>query len=460
MTLRIGSLFSGAGGLDLAVEQVFGGETIWQSEVDPAASKVLATHWPGVPNLGDITTINWTWVEPADILCGGFPCQDVSVAAVDRRRGLAPGTRSNLWANFALAIAALQPPVVIIENVRGLLSAKAHRAMESAGPTMGDGPNRPVLRAAGAVLGDLADIGYDAQWATISAASVGSCHGRDRVVIVAHPQDSHSPLGSIAASTYEGFQPAAVDATAEGIAGNTHAPAGGYGPKLLPTPTTQDSANCAGPAQHRRNSLPLNVVATLLPTPGSSDGNGGRRRSQAALDDAGKHQTNLTDIGRLLPTPRARDGSGAGGNPQGGPSLPTSLLPTPSASDGVGGGPNDPIHRLKKGHQIQLIDLGMHPGSSELWGRYTMAIQRWEKMTRSAPAPTLPSARGKYGAALNPAFSEWMMGWPEGWVTAVPGVSRTDALRIIGNGVCPQQAVAAIRELLGVALLPNVTGGA
>lgn len=73
-------MFSGAGGLDLAVEAVFGGRTVWHCEQDPAASKVLAYRWPGVPNLGDITAVDWSRVEPVDVLCGGFPCQDVSAA--------------------------------------------------------------------------------------------------------------------------------------------------------------------------------------------------------------------------------------------------------------------------------------------------------------------------------------------------------------------------------------------
>lgn len=180
--LRIGSLFSGAGGLDMAVEAVFGGETVWHSEINRPASKVLAYHWPHIPNLGDITAVNWSDVPAIDILCGGFPCQDVSAAG--RRAGLATNTRSGLWAVMATAIAALRPQIVVIENVRGLLSAQAHRTMESAEPTVGDRPDRPVLRAIGAVVGDLADLGYVGGYATVSAGSVGAPHRRDRVFIL------------------------------------------------------------------------------------------------------------------------------------------------------------------------------------------------------------------------------------------------------------------------------------
>ncbi|ABQ86138.1 hypothetical protein PBI_TWEETY_69 [Mycobacterium phage Tweety] len=183
--MKIGSLFSGAGGLDIAVEQFFGARTVWHCELNPAAAKVLAHRWPGVPNLGDITAVDWSTVEPVDILAGGFPCQDVSAAG--RRAGIAEGTRSGLWTLFAEAINQLRPGVVVIENVRGLLSAKAYRAMESAETTVGDGSGGPVIRALGAVLGDLADIGYDAQWVTVAASAVGAPHRRERVFILAHP---------------------------------------------------------------------------------------------------------------------------------------------------------------------------------------------------------------------------------------------------------------------------------
>ena len=123
--LKIGSLFSGYGGLDLAVEHVFNADTVWFSELNEPVARVFAHHWPDAPNLGDITRISWSQVEPVDILIGGFPCQDVST--VGKRAGLAPGTRSGLWAHIAVAIDALQPERVVIENVRGLLSSPAIR---------------------------------------------------------------------------------------------------------------------------------------------------------------------------------------------------------------------------------------------------------------------------------------------------------------------------------------------
>lgn len=85
------------------------------------------------------------------------------------------------------------------------------------------------------------------------------------------------------------------------------------------------------------------------------------------------------------------------------------------------------------------------------WGKYGPAIARWESLTRPAPAPTEPNKNGN--PRLSAAFSEWLMGWPAGWVTdPAIGISRNDQLRIVGNGVCPQQAIAALRFLLQIAV--------
>ena len=204
--LKIGSLFSGYGGLDLAVEHVFGANTVWFSELSEPVGGVLAHHWPHAPNLGDITSINWSQVAQVDVLTGGFPCQDVST--VGKRAGLTPGTRSGLWAYMATAIDALRPEWVVIENVRGLLSAAALRpptegdvhAQRNLDPAtlrnleldpwgLGDDATRP-LRAAAAVLGDLADLRMDARWIGLPASLVGAPHPRFRVFILAHRNDA------------------------------------------------------------------------------------------------------------------------------------------------------------------------------------------------------------------------------------------------------------------------------
>lgn len=171
----------------MAVKQVFNGRVVWHSEMDKDACAVLAHRFPDVPNLGDITKIDWDTVEPVDVICGGFPCQDLSLAG--RQAGIKDGTRSGLWANFAEAIDVLRPSYVVIENVRGILSGKAHRPVEHGEAGLGEGEGKqPVLRALGAVCGDLSDLGYSSRWATLAASAVGAPHRRERVFILATPE--------------------------------------------------------------------------------------------------------------------------------------------------------------------------------------------------------------------------------------------------------------------------------
>lgn len=180
---KIGSLFSGYGGLDLAVSKVFDAEVIWHCEWEDAPSAVLDAHWPGVPNYRDVTKVDFTKVAPVDILTGGFPCQDLSVAG--KRKGLTDGTRSNLWFEFHRAIMELSPKFVVIENVRGLLSGKASSELELETSGLDYKSGQPVLRAMGAVAGSLSDIGYDCRWITIRASDAGAPHRRERVFVLA-----------------------------------------------------------------------------------------------------------------------------------------------------------------------------------------------------------------------------------------------------------------------------------
>ena len=403
VSIRIGSLFSGAGGLDMAVAEVSGGTVAWYCELDPAASKVLAYRFPDAPNLGDITKADWTQVEPVDVLCGGFPCQDVSSAG--KRAGLRDGTRSGLWSVFADLIELLRPPIVVIENVRGLLSAKADRCVESGENVVGDGAGGPVLRAAGAVLGDLADLGYDAVWATVAAADVGAPHRRERVFIVAriaHP--SSDGLEGHDASL-------SVDSARGGWEGDTFGSVG-----VAHAPDTSSYGRDEG-----------------RPEPARLE-----RGFDAAVSGDGPVN--------LLPTPRTSDTNGAGLHGTGGPDLRTAvtLLPTPQARDWKDSNSGSPAEIDRRTPNLGAVSHYLP--TSQSWGKYGPAIQRWENATRPAPAPTEPNSKGN--PRLSAAFSEWMMGWPDGWVTDVPGIKRNDALRIVGNGVCPQQAIAALRYLL------------
>jgi len=184
--MKIGSLFSGYGGLDLAVSKLTGAEVAWHCEWEAAPSQILEAHFPNVPNYRDVSKVDWDSVEPVDILTGGFPCQDLSLAG--KRAGMQEGTRSGLWSEFYKAITILKPKMVIIENVRGLLSAKADSGMEYGTEIMEQAERGTVLRALGAVLGDLADIGYDSKWTGVRASDAGAPHQRFRVFVIAFPK--------------------------------------------------------------------------------------------------------------------------------------------------------------------------------------------------------------------------------------------------------------------------------
>ena len=187
--LRIGSLFSGYGGLDLAVLNVFPeSQVVWHCEWEDAPSRILEKHFPNVPNFKDVTKVDFRAIPEIDILTGGFPCQDLSLAG--KRAGLTEGTRSGLWFEFARAIEELQPKLVVIENVRGILSAKASNGMGYDIETLDDWGGEPVFTAIQAVLGSLADLGYDARWTGVRAADAGAPHNRFRVFIIAYPSNT------------------------------------------------------------------------------------------------------------------------------------------------------------------------------------------------------------------------------------------------------------------------------
>ena len=166
MALTVGSLFSGIGGIDLGLESA-GMVTRWFVEVDPYAAAVLRKHWPDRPIYGDINAVDWSRVEHVDILAGGFPCQPISSAG----RQQAQNDARWLWPAFARAIGELRPRYVLVENVRNILAINGGDVFS-------------------AVLGDLAALGYDAEWDCIPASAVGAPHRRDRLWLVAYANSS------------------------------------------------------------------------------------------------------------------------------------------------------------------------------------------------------------------------------------------------------------------------------
>ena len=156
--MTFGSLFAGIGGLDLGLERA-GMECLWQVEINDYATQVLERHWPGVRRHRDVRTFPPAGDWSVDLICGGFPCQDISYAGTGS--GL-QGSRSGLFYEAIRVVRLLEPQYVLLENVSALLT-----------------------RGLGDVLGTLAEIGYDAEWHCIPASSIGAPHRRDRIFIMA-----------------------------------------------------------------------------------------------------------------------------------------------------------------------------------------------------------------------------------------------------------------------------------
>ena len=162
--MKIGSLCSGYGGLDMAVEAFYNAETIWMSDVDKASSLVIEKRW-GLPNLGDLKIVDWENIEPVDILTAGYPCQPFSTAG--QRKGA--NDPRHLWPSIKEIISRIRPGIVILENVRGHLTLGFKE-----------------------VLKDLTQIGYDARWEIVRASDVGAPHRRERLFVLAKPSHSNS----------------------------------------------------------------------------------------------------------------------------------------------------------------------------------------------------------------------------------------------------------------------------
>ncbi|MFI7678544.1 DNA cytosine methyltransferase [Actinophytocola sp. NPDC049390] len=339
--MKIGSLCTGYGGLDMAARNVFGGQLAWVSDIEPGPITLLEHHHPGVPNLGDLKVIDWSAVEPVDILTAGYPCQPFSNA------GLRKGTDDprHIWPYIAYGIDRLRPRIVVLENVG------AH-----------------LKRGFRVVAADLAALGYRVAWTLLRASDVGAAHRRERLFIVAADtsREHDDWPGNVRPGRW-----------AEHPDGG--GPAGGL--SLLPTPTARD---WKGRNQRDDETCLPGAVFPLLPTPTVGNVTGG----------------NLTRSGARSDEP---------------------LLP------GV----------VAQATQGEAVD----------WQEYEPAIRRWESVLgRPAPYPATRGPRG--GVKVAPAFGEWLMGLPAGWISEVPGLSINEQLKLVGNGVVPQQAEHAIRWLV------------
>lgn len=356
MPLKIGSLFSGIDGLALGVQFRTMGRVAWHAEIDPDGSRVLASHWQA-PNLGDLTKIDWSKVPRVDIMVGGPPCQDVSLAG--KGAGI-DGPKSGLWREYVRAIRALRPDFVFVENVSALLSRGFER-----------------------VASDLASCGYRFAWSSYSSGAVGAPHRRERIFILAVADTNGERLRHQSwqeSGRTSGLVHNGEDASnANGERGNGSS--GICDEAGWPVPANGGSASADSAGERRK-------------------GKGKQQRKRPVDAQIGANDANADRIGfdRLPPIDSAARGdNGASGH------------------DIDGRGANGPIG-FAMGH-----DTGAIPGG----------VPKVGKHGRTRTTAT---------RHLNPAFVEWMMGFPPDWTAMVPRRAR---LRLLGNAVQPQVAMAA-----------------
>jgi len=357
--MKIGSLFTGYGGLDLAVEQHVNGSLEWYAEIEPAACKILEELHPGVPNLGDVTKIDWSTVPPVDVITGGYPCQPFSHAG--NRKG--KNDERHLWPYVRDAIRTIRPRFAVLENVRG------HVSLGFAD-----------------VLADLASIGFDAEWSVVRASDAGACHQRARLFIITHPNT-------------------------QGVQG--HEDIGGEAPSERRGHFEQGAGSLASDTEH--NGLTTSQRGGSIRTSPSQgrgqEPQGNKRESAGSGSTRFAPDTDSDGHGQQLHSRRMG-------------SLETETESQPQQRERSRG----------------KSDTGSH------WGKYAPAIARWEDVTgRQSPEPTIVVGTKQ---KLNPVFVEWMMGLNEGHVTG-NGLTHAQELKMLGNGVVPQQASLALK-LLGV----------
>jgi DNA (cytosine-5)-methyltransferase 1 len=351
--LKIGSLCTGYGGLDMAVEAFFNAETVWTSDIDKFASKVIAERIKK-PNLGDLKQIDWTQVEPIDILTAGYPCQPFSHAG--QRKGT--NDERHIWPYIAKAISLLRPRYIILENVRGHLSLGFKE-----------------------VLKDLTKIGYDAKWRIVRASDVGAPHRRERLFIVAQPANTDSERSLIREHETQWNQGKSQSESCQCRETTSH-------------------ANCCSCEESRRANRRIHETS-------------GKEFNGSNWDE---HRC----CGEVIANATCQRCE--------------NQLSRSQSNQSFESGASDTDNKCQS-HVRQVQKLGRRFAS------------RCEMRLRRTPNPL---DLGK----LNAKFVEYMMGLPEGWVTDLE-LSRSQQLKILGNGVVPQQAYLALQLLVGDEIVDN-----
>jgi len=348
--MKIGSLCTGYGGLDMAVEAFFDAETIWTCEFDKYASQVIEKRI-NKPNHGDLKTTDWTKVEPIDILTAGYPCQPFSHAG--SRKGA--DDERHLWPYIKEIIGILRPRFIVLENVRGHFGLGFRE-----------------------VLGDLAILRYDATWRLVRASDVGAPHRRERLFILAYP-------------TSERFQNSLRSGESNGLEQSNsikHSNTNGQRRPLVGV----------GVGEIRNQGQPQFIVSELVKEIATNTNSDARPQSRRA---GGELRTESIGL-------RGRQDKGQAGSES----------------------------RSSRQTTSDTNDKRNFRNLSGLRRRFT---SRSDMHSLNVPSPL---DEGK----LNAKFVEYMMGLPDGWVTDI-GLSRSQQLKILGNGVVPQQAEYAL-ELL------------
>ena len=279
--LRMAELCAGYGGLHLSMLAAgWRVELAWYAENDDDACKVLDAHHPGVPNVGDITTAQFSACEPVDVLAAGFPCTPISGAG----KQLGSADERWLWDDVARAVRVLQPAVFLGENVPRLL-------------TIEDGA------LFGGILADLDGLGYTVRWTMVGACKVGLCHHRHRIFIAADRVPVELERYPLARRRDGGWETAAD--TLFGAGALPEWPAAGVasgglvwelpaepcgvtsGVALLPTPTTRDGMSGPGQSESAEGGPDLRTVLALLPTPRARDHKGRDPNPRGSSGDLG-----------------------------------------------------------------------------------------------------------------------------------------------------------------------------